>query len=99
MRCLLVACALAAGIPQAAPAGKEDKPKPQPLWPNGAPGATGKGDKDIPTVTVYLPPSDKANGAAVVICPGGGYGGLAMDHEGHQVARWLNSAGVAGIIV
>jgi acetyl esterase/lipase len=69
------------------------------LWPEGAPLAKGKAKADIPTVTVYLPPADKATGAAIVICPGGGYGGLAMDHEGHQVARWLNSLGVAGVIL
>ena len=74
-------------------------PKAQPLWPDGAPGALGKAASDTPSVTVYLPPADKGNGAAVVICPGGGYGGLAMDHEGHQIARWLNSLGVAGIIL
>jgi acetyl esterase/lipase len=70
-----------------------------PLWPDGAPGAKGKDDADIPQVIVYLPPADKANGAAVVICPGGGYGGLAMNHEGHDVAKWLNSIGVAGVIL
>jgi acetyl esterase/lipase len=69
------------------------------LWPDGAPGAVGNKPGDIPAVTVYLPPADKAAGAAVVICPGGGYGFLAMDHEGHQIARWLNSLGVAGIIL
>jgi acetyl esterase/lipase len=74
-------------------------PKAQPLWPHGAPGAIGKTPADIPTHTVYLPPADKSTGAAVVICPGGGYGFVAMDHEGHQVARWLNSIGVAGIIL
>jgi acetyl esterase/lipase len=78
---------------------KGDKPARTPLWPDGAPGAQGKELADIPTVTVYLPPADKANGCAVVICPGGGYAGLAMDHEGHQVARWLNDIGVAGIIL
>jgi acetyl esterase/lipase len=71
----------------------------QPLWPNGAPGALGKEDSDQPSVIPYLPPADKANGAAIVICPGGGYQILAMDHEGHQIARWANSFGVAGIIV
>jgi acetyl esterase/lipase len=71
----------------------------QPLWPGEAPGAVGKRPADIPTITVYSPPVEKASGAAVVICPGGGYGALAMDHEGHQVARWLNSLGVAGIIL
>jgi len=69
------------------------------LWPNGAPGALGDQVTDKPTLTIYLPPADKANGAAVVICPGGGYWTLAMDHEGHQVAQWLNSLGVAGFIV
>ena len=69
------------------------------LWPNGAPGAKGTEDGDKPTLTIYLPPAEKANGAAVVICPGGGYGHLAMDHEGHQIAQWLNSFGVAGFIL
>jgi acetyl esterase/lipase len=78
---------------------KDDVPLKLPLWPNGAPGADGKEPADIPTITVYLPPADKASGAAVVICPGGGYGGLAMDHEGHQIAKWLNSFGVAGVIL
>lgn len=68
------------------------------LWPKDAPGAMGEADKDIPTVTVWLPLADKANGAAMVICPGGGYGGLAMSHEGHQIAQWCNSMGMAGII-
>lgn len=52
-----------------------------------------------PTLTVYLPPRDKANGAAVVICPGGGHRILAIDHEGYDVARWLNGIGVAGIVL
>jgi len=69
------------------------------LWPNGAPGAKGTEDGDKPSLTVYLAPREKAAGAAVVICPGGGYGGLAFDHEGHQVAKWLNSNGVAGFIL
>jgi len=69
------------------------------LWPDGAPGAKGEADGDKPTLTIYLPAPEKATGAAVVICPGGGYGALAMDHEGHQIAQWLNSFGVAGFIV
>lgn len=52
-----------------------------------------------PDLTVYLPPADKANGAAVLICPGGGYGTLAFDHEGHAIAKWLNDNGIAGIIL
>lgn len=74
-------------------------PEPILLWPDGAPGAVGNEDADRPTLRVYLPPADQATGAGVVICPGGGYGALAMDHEGHQVARWFNSIGVAGFVL
>jgi acetyl esterase/lipase len=52
-----------------------------------------------PTITVYLPEKEKATGAAVVICPGGGYRLLAIQHEGHDVAKWFNEFGVAGIVV
>lgn len=69
------------------------------LWPQGAPGAKGSKEADKPSLTIYLPEKEKATGAAVVICPGGGYGNLAMDHEGHQVAQWLNSNGIAGFIL
>jgi len=79
--------------------GEAAQPKAQALWPKVAPGAKGKTEKDIPAITVYLPPANKATGAAIVICPGGGYGGLAISYEGHEVARWLNSIGVAGIVL
>lgn len=69
-----------------------------PLWENGAPGALGSDDKDRPTLTVYLPDSEKATGAAVVICPGGGYAMLAP-HEGGQYARFLNEQGIAGFVL
>ena len=69
------------------------------LWPGGAPGALGNEVKDKPTITVYLPTRESARGAAVVVCPGGGYGHLAMDHEGVQIANWLNSFGVAGVVL
>jgi acetyl esterase/lipase len=69
------------------------------LWPKGAPGAVGTEPADRPSVTVYLPPADKATGAAVVVCPGGGYGFLAADHEGKQPAEWLNAHGVAAFIL
>ena len=52
-----------------------------------------------PDLTVFLPDPAKANGAAVLICPGGGYGTLAFDHEGNAIARWLNDNGIAGIIL
>ncbi|HOX57663.1 MAG TPA: alpha/beta hydrolase [Candidatus Paceibacterota bacterium] len=69
-----------------------------PLWPDGAPGALGKAEKDIPTLTPHLPDAAKATGAAVVICPGGGYGHLAP-HEGGDYARFLNEAGIAGFVL
>jgi acetyl esterase/lipase len=69
------------------------------LWPDGAPGAIGKEDGDVPTLTIYLPAAPQATGSAIVVCPGGGYGGLAMDHEGHQVARLLTSRGIAALIL
>jgi acetyl esterase/lipase len=52
-----------------------------------------------PTLTVYAPAPDRATGAAVVICPGGGFSHLAIDKEGHDVARWFQSQGIAGIVV
>jgi acetyl esterase/lipase len=69
-----------------------------PLWPTGAPGALGQEEKDVPTLTLYLPDPAKATGAAMVICPGGGYGMLAS-HEGKDYARWLNEHGIAGIVL
>jgi len=52
-----------------------------------------------PSLTVFLPSAEKATGTAVLICPGGGYGVLAFDHEGFAIARWLNDNGIAGIIL
>ena len=68
------------------------------LWPDGAPGATGDKDQDKPTITPFLPDPAIATGAAIVICPGGGYGGLAQ-HEGKDYALWLNEHGVAGFVL
>ena len=89
---LLAACLAAATLVRA-----EIQP-PLPLWPDGAPGALGKQDKDIPTLTPYLPDPAVATGAAIVICPGGGYGGLAA-HEGNDYALWLNQHGIAGFVL
>jgi len=68
------------------------------LWPEGAPGALGKEDKDTPTLTVFLPEPAKATGAAMVICPGGGYAGLAP-HEGVNYALFFNQQGIAGFVL
>ncbi|MFN3407552.1 MAG: alpha/beta hydrolase [Limisphaerales bacterium] len=69
-----------------------------PLWPDGAPGALGNSSNDIPKLTAYLPATNLATGAAIVICPGGGYGHLAR-HEGEDYARWLNEQGIAGFVL
>ncbi len=70
-----------------------------PLWVEGAPAATDRGEKHTPTLTAYWPEAGAATGASVVVCPGGGYGGLAMDHEGTQIAAWLNAHGLAAFIL
>jgi acetyl esterase/lipase len=70
-----------------------------PLWSGAAPGAQGTEDKDIPTITVYLPRTTPAGMSAVIICPGGGYSGLAMNHEGRQVANYMNSLGVMAFVL
>jgi acetyl esterase/lipase len=71
---------------------------PIPLWPDGAPGALGGTSNDIPTLTPFLPNTTNATGAALVICPGGGYAGLGP-HEGKDYALWLNQHGVACFVL
>jgi acetyl esterase/lipase len=70
-----------------------------PLWTDGAPGALGTGDLDVPRLTPHLPESRAASGAAVVICPGGGYVRLSVDHEGRQVAEHFNRLGLAAFVL
>src|SRR5882724_5445498 len=81
------------------------------LWANGAPGSEGKtGDEVVkiqpagdhvisnvhkPSITVYLPSKETATGAAIIIAPGGGHSALWMDHEGYNIAKWLQEHGVA----
>jgi len=72
-------------------------PRTELLWPEGAPGAAGNEDADKPSLTFY--PAVRPNGAAVLVCPGGGYVNLAMDHEGRQVAQWFNSFGVTAFVL
>jgi len=71
---------------------------PVPLWPDGAPGARGTNATDIPTLTTFLPDGTNATGAAMVICPGGGYAGLAS-HEGKDYALWLNQHGITCFVL
>lgn len=71
---------------------------PIPLWPDGAPGALGHSSNDIPTLTPYLPPAKIATGAAMVICPGGGYEHLEP-REGRDYALWLNQHGLTCFVL
>src|SRR5579859_2071715 len=73
-------------------------PQTVPLWTGDAPGALGNEDRDRPTLTIFLPWRDSVP-TAVIVCPGGGYGGLADNHEGRQVANWLNSLGIAAFVL
>src|SRR5262249_17753984 len=69
------------------------------LWPKGAPGALGDTAKDKPKLDIYLPPAGTRNGTAVLVCPGGGYQGLALGHEGKDIAEWLLEPGVAAFVL
>ena len=80
-----------------------------PLWPAGAPNSNGlSGAEEMldggrvshvstPSVTVYK--AEKPNGMAIIMCPGGGYALLAMNHEGHDMAPWLNAQGITYIVL
>jgi len=93
----IATCFLAAGMLLAqTPA---NMPKGELLWPGGAPGALGDQDTDKPTLAPYIVPQGRGAGTAVIVCPGGGYVNLAMDHEGDQIARWLNSIGVTAFVL
>ncbi len=69
------------------------------LWSGQAPGATGDADEDKPAIYPYLPPAEKNTGAAVLICPGGGFMTRCADYEGVVVAQWLKARGIAGFIL
>lgn len=72
-------------------------PRTELLWPDGTPGAVGQEEVDKPTIAWY--PAPNPNGAAVLVCPGGGYRNLAMDHEGKQIAEWYNELGVTAVVL
>ena len=79
--------------------GESAIPSPIELWPGGAPGATGTSDEDRPAVYPFLPPAEKNTGAAILVCPGGGFTTRAVDFEGVLVARWLNEHGIAAFVL
>lgn len=95
---LILLAALLAATPLIAQRGGKP-PERIKLWTGDAPGAMGQQDEDIPTLDLYLVPPERAVGTAVVVCPGGGYRALAMDHEGEQIARWWNSLGVSAFVL
>ena len=97
---LLVILMLASSLVFLDSANSQDvsRPAPAPLWPGGAPGAVGSGPEDTPAISLYRPVAAASNGAAFVVCPGGGYTRLA-DHEGHNVAVWLNGIGVTAFVL
>jgi acetyl esterase/lipase len=70
-----------------------------PLWIGRAPGALGDGESDRPTITLYAPSADHSPSAAVIVFPGGGYGYLATNHEGRQIANWLNAMGITAFVL
>lgn len=84
-----------------------------PLWPGDIPNHRPSAEQEVveigdikwvrnviePSIEIYLPTKQQATGQAMLICPGGGYGGLAYDWEGTDIAKWLNSKGIAGIVL
>lgn len=79
------------------PATKTNEPPRTPLWNGTAPVGEGQTEAGEAWITVHRPA--KPNGAAIVICPGGGYGGLVTGPEGHGIARWLNAHGITGVVL
>jgi len=99
--------AAAGGSPQNAAPAQAARPAQAPppaspqeilLWENGAPGALGQADTDKPTITAYRAPRG-STGTAIIVAPGGGYGALAMEHEGKQWAYWYNAMGVTAFVL
>ena len=91
-------CALFAALPAFSLVGAQAQIQSEviPLWTGEAPGAE-KPAGPSPIITVYRPESP--NGTAIVICPGGGYGGLVKGPEGTGIARWLNGHGITGVVL
>lgn len=101
MRCLLnagisILIATSLGVELQSEATGAD-PQRIPLWNGPAPVGNGKFQVEESWITVHRPA--KANGAAIVICPGGGYGGLVTGPEGHGIAKWLNGHGITGVVL
>lgn len=114
LRTLSLLTLAAAVLLLGSPAVAADPPE-IPLWTGVAPGSEGKtgaevietsagGERKVwnihrPTLTPFLPPREKAGAAAVIIAPGGAHRFLCVDHEGGNVARWLNDRGIAAFVL
>jgi acetyl esterase/lipase len=107
----LIALAILVAAAAALPAARAAEPAVIDIWPEGVPGLHANAgpervgpDNHIsnvnhPSLTVFQPPAGKANGTAVIVCPGGGYYILAFNHEGLAVGRWFQSLGVTAFIL
>lgn len=98
MRALKRSVPVLIAISMAMVACSAETPLPIPLWTNSAPGALGTSSNDIPTITTYLSAVTNATRTAIVICPGGGYGGLDL-RDGKNCATWLNRYGVTCFVL
>jgi acetyl esterase/lipase len=95
---IMVLCGAETARAQATPNPNPNaEPEPILLWPTGAPGAAGSDDADRPSLTLYR--ARQPNGTAIVVAPGGGYGTLASNHEGRQVANLLNAMGITTFVL
>jgi acetyl esterase/lipase len=93
----LLALSLCLAVAAGQDAPKKSEPEKLKLWNGKAPIGDGKFEDGDARITVHKP--DKPNGTAVVICPGGGYGGLVIGPEGHGIAAWLNRHGITGVVL
>ncbi len=92
-------CLAVASVCLFAAASHAAEPERIPLWAHGAPGKPATKPEDEPVLFLWRPAGDAATRTAVIVVPGGGYGHLAMDHEGQQIAAWLNSLGVTAFVL
>lgn len=91
--------AIGAAVACAQQPDRSGQPRTMLLWEHGAPGALGNDDSDKPELTLYPAYGRETSGTAVIVCPGGGYGALALNHEGRQVANWFNALGVTAFVL
>ncbi|HZB25693.1 MAG TPA: hypothetical protein VE379_06150, partial [Vicinamibacterales bacterium] len=85
-------------VPSLAQPNRNPVPEEIPLWESRAPGALGETDADRPTLTIHRA-GRNSSGTGIVVAPGGGYGTLAVDHEGRQIAAYFNAMGVSAFVL